>query len=367
MLDKAQEQLQQNGKIENIEANLPFCIKKPAMSTIVETQLLLQQTDSLDGLIERLDRLTKDIDRCMNSDTNTLIFHEKEEKEIANALEQHGLCVKDISFITDEGNCKRCNIRFDVTKDVLYEKIVKNTVFPYFPGGLQIKFETFNSDILANIKERTVYALECAALCKTKDGETICGDQAIGFTGSKNKYYLLLADGMGCGKDACIQSELIIKTLKKLIKGGLSVVAALNTYRSITRINEPFGFSTIDICAIDLNTGNTELYKAGAFDSFLLSNGRCFLFSGGGIPIGLTDTDRIKHETIKLHHGDYLILASDGLVAEGERIEQLLLEAKDDDVRSFAKKILYTHSEQNPDHGDDDITVMVCKIKKTEE
>jgi stage II sporulation protein E len=221
-------------------------------------------------------------------------------------------------------------------------------------------------DILANIKERTTYSLECAALCKTKNGETICGDQAIGFTGSKSKYYLLLADGMGCGKDAFLQSELIIKTLKKLIKGGLSVVSALNTYRSITRINESFGFSTIDICAIDLNNGNTELYKAGAFDSFLLSNGRCFLFSGGGIPLGLTDTDRIKHETIKLHHEDYLILASDGLISHSDHIERILLDSKDEDVRSFAKKILYTHSEQNPEHSDD-VTVMVCKIKKTEE
>ena len=366
-LAKAQEQLLQNGKVENIEANLPFCIKKAAMSTIVETQLFLQQSDSLEALIERLDRLTMDIDRCMSNDTDTLIFHEKEEKEIANSLEERGLCVKEISFITDDGGCRRCNLRFEVTKDVLYKKIVKNTVAPHFPGGLQIKFEPCGNDVLANIKERTVYALECAALCKTKDGETICGDQAIGFTGGKDKYYLLLADGMGCGKDACIQSELIIKTLKKLIKGGLSVVAALNTYRSITRINEPFGFSTIDICAIDLNTGNTELYKAGAFDSFLLSNGRCFLFSGGGIPIGLTDTDRIKHETIKLHHGDYLILASDGLLSDSERIEQLLMDSKDEDVRNFAKKILYAHSEQNLSNGDDDVTVMVCKIKKTEE
>ncbi len=366
MLSKAQDQFIETGKAD-VETSIPFCIKKTAMKDIVETQLLVRHSDKLGSLIEQLDKLTRNIDRCMENETNTVVFHEKEEKELERAITERGINVKEVNLITDENNCKRCNIRFYAPKEILYEKVIKDTALPYFPGGMQIRYEEHNGDLIANIKDSTVYTLECAALCKTKDGESICGDQAVGFSGRKNQYYLLLADGMGSGKDACLQSDLIIKTLKKLIKGGLSIVSALNTYRSILRINEPFGFSTIDICSVDLNSGNTELYKAGAFDSFLLSNNKCFLFAGGGIPIGLTDSDSIKHETIKLHPGDYLILASDGLLSEYEQVERLLLECMDEDVKQFAKKILYGFSESSPDHGDDDVTVMVCRFKKTEE
>lgn len=334
---------------------------------IIDTQFSINQTGSLDDLIERLDKLTKEIDQHIENQTNAVYFHEDEETYIVTALNDHGISVKDISFITDGHNQKRCSILFYVSENILYNKIIKETLLPYFPRGIMLSFKKQNDDILLIAKDRTAYTLECSALCKTKYGEQICGDQAVGFTDGRNKYYLLLADGMGSGKEACTQSELIINILKKMIKGGLSISAALNTYRSIIRINEPFAFSTIDICSIDLNSGHAELYKAGAFDSFLLSKGRCFMFTGGGVPIGLTNTDCIKHETIKLHSGDYLILASDGLMPENGSIEPLLIQCIDDDVKIFAKNLLRKLSETSSTYGDDDITVMICKFKKTED
>lgn len=367
LISGLEEQFLQTGKIDNIEDRLSFCIKKSAMKHIIDTQFSINQTGSLDDLIERLDKLTKEIDQHIENQTNAVYFHEDEETHIVAALNDQGISVKDISFITDGHNQKRCSILFYVSENILYEKIIKETLLPYFPRGIMLSFKRQNDDILLNAKDRTAYSLECSALCKTKYGEQICGDQAVGFTDGRNKYYLLLADGMGSGKEACTQSELIINILKKMIKGGLSISAALNTYRSIIRINEPFAFSTIDICSIDLNSGHAELYKAGAFDSFLLSKGRCFMFTGGGVPIGLTNTDCIKHETIKLHSGDYLILASDGLMPENGNIEPLLIQCIDDDVKIFAKNLLRKLSETSSTYGDDDITVMICKFKKTED
>jgi stage II sporulation protein E len=156
----------------------------------------------------------------------------------------------------------------------------------------------------------------------------------------------------------------MIRTLKNLIRAGLSVNAALNTYKSITRLYQPLGFSTIDICSIDLNTATADLYKAGAFDSYLLSKGKCFSFEGGGIPIGLIENEKIRHETINLHDGDFLILASDGLSNCEETLEKTLFDCMNDDVGQFARNILQSQSKHSPTYGDDDITVMVCKIKE---
>ncbi len=354
----------QHGTIGNIETAIPFCIKPKAMKSTLEKQFEQNTGESLDDLTEQLDYLTRRMELRMNSALKIIHFLADEEKELEKVLSERKIHVKDICFIVDEFNCRRCNITFSVQEDILFKKIIKECIRPYFERGFSIQIKRQNGNYVANIKECSAYSLSCAAICKTKDGEKICGDQAIGFSIGKERYYLLLADGMGSGLEAGLQSELIVQSLRKLIIGGLSIENALNIYQAIARFRQDGLFSTIDICSIDLENGSAELFKAGAFDSFIIKNNQIIIYSGGGVPLGLTEKDRLQQNTFKFEDGDFLIMATDGLSAIKE-VELLLNQCKSEDPRTFARNILQTITQESNDSGNDDITVMVCKFNKT--
>ncbi len=366
-LDVLSEQFYQTERLGNVEDVLGFCIKPNTMAEIVEKQLVSRSSEEFDDLIVQLDRLSRKIERKINASAQTVRFMSDEECQIKADLEKRRLAVKDINFIIDEKDCKRCDIQFVSKGDVLYKKIISEVVGPYFENKFSLRILENENGYTAYLRESDCFSISCAALCKTKSGEQISGDTALGFSGGKGKYYLILADGMGSGKEASAQSELLIRTVRHLITGGLSISNALNIYRSAARFRQDNYFTTIDICAIDLCAGVAEFYKAGAFDSYHLQGEQLNVVKGGGMPLGLSENDRLYHLGIKFEDRDYLILASDGLSLLGDRIGETLIRCRDDDVRTYSKNILRTIAEECDPCTCDDITIMVCKFyKKTE-
>lgn len=362
-LETLSERFQQTEELGSIEDAVPFCIKQNAMKKIIEKKLVERDSENFDELTEQLNRLTHKLEVKMEAALKTVHFFAEEEQSIKNQLESRRISVKDINFILDEYGCKKCDIQFKLNGDILYKKIIREVLEPYFAGGLTLGFKEKEGDYAVHIKESSIFDISCSALCKAKSGEQISGDTALGFSAGRGSYYLILADGMGSGKDAGIQSEMVIDVLRKLITGGLSVSNALNIYRSTTRFKQSSTFATIDICAIELNQGTADFYKAGAYDSFHLHGNSVSVLHGGGLPLGLGECDRLHHQHVKVDDGDYLILASDGLSVINEPLEQVLLNCKNDDARLFAQNILRRLAEEN-NAANDDVTVMVCKFHK---
>ena len=253
-IDTLRNGFNQHGTIGNIETTIPFCIKPKAMKEILEKQFEQNTGESLDDLTEQLDYLTRRMELRMNSALKTIYFLADEEKNLKKELLERKINIKDICFIVDEFNCRRCNITFNAQEDILFKKIIKECVCPYFERGFSIQITPQNGDLIASIKECSAYSLSCAAICKTKDGEKICGDQAIGFSIGKEHYYLLLADGMGSGLEAGLQSELMVQSLRKLIIGGLSIEnARLPNYKSKQKQVHRFTktrLTSANLCAI---------------------------------------------------------------------------------------------------------------------
>ncbi len=361
-LEALTERYLQTESTGEIETALPFCIKPNAMAEIVERQLVCSLSQDFEELVEQLDHLSKKIERKMDTVIEPIRFLSDEETEIKSALEKRRLSVCDINFMIDEQKCKKCDIQFKVNDDILYEKIINEVMTPYFPNGFVSKIAGYEDGYTAHIRESSRYELYCAALCKTRNGEEFSGDTALGFSVGRDRYYLILADGMGSGKEAGLQSNLIINSLRRMISGGLSVVHALNIYRSAARFRQENYFTTVDICAIDLDHGTVELYKAGAFDSFHLQDEKVTVLRGGGMPLGLNEHDRLQHMSITIRSGDYLILASDGLSVMQEQLDKVIPACRSEDVRSFAKNILLSLGKRCGNANSDDVTVMVCKF-----
>ena len=350
-----------------IEPSLEFCIKPKTMADIIRKQLTNFHSDDFEDLTEQLNKITKKLELKMDSSINTIQFLPEEEKAVKNSLTNRKISVKEINFIVDERNCRRCEILFDYNEELIYEKIFKEVLSPHFPKGVDLRIIKKGSEGVAYANESALYRLSCSAVCKAKTGEEICGDNALAFSGGKGVYYLMLADGMGSGKEASVRSQAAVDLLKRLLIGGLSVTNAFNIYRSAARLQKNFGFTTLDICRIDLNKGIADFYKAGAYDSFYVNGDKISIINGGGMPAGLCEHDRIKHTKIHLSDGDYLIMGSDGLSALDESLKEFLLHSSVNDVRIFSKRVLTFLSEQSNGGIEDDVTIITAKFQKTPE
>ena len=86
--------------------------------------------------------------------------------------------------------------------------------------------------------------------------------------------------------------------------------------------------STLDICSIDLYTGETEFLKVGAAYSLLKRDGYVEKIPSLGLPLGIFYEMEMNHYQKQLLDGDYIFLFSDGILDSfaGEEGEELLKE-----------------------------------------
>ncbi len=350
---------------ENIEKDIPFCKKKEMLTGFIKEKIATLDQEELNDIANQLNSLTKKLEDQALSGVHPVQFLEQEENELKKSLTERNLRVKEINFIVDEQKIKRCDLQIEAADDLMADRIIEDCLKPHFEKKPTIKYQRKDDTIYVHIIENEGFQIHCAALCKTKKGEKFCGDNALGFSSGKNKYCLVLTDGMGSGKNACIHSTLAIDTIRKLTAGGLNVLQSMNIFRSIHRLSNDAVFTTVDICEIDQQTGMLSFYKAGAFDSYCVSGDQLSVIKGGGMPMGLCERDKIRHCTLQIEDGDFIIMSTDGLSSLNDRIESAILESKNEDPKRFAEQILRKLSAISS--PSDDVTVMVCKFNKDPE
>ena len=209
------------------------------------------------------------------------------------------------------------------------------------------------------------YKVECFAIFKAKKGEKICGDNIAAFKTNDNAFHIMLADGMGSGKDAYSKSLDTINILKKLLKSGIDPISAIKTTNSsINIIKDEIGFSTLDLCSVSLKNGFTEFYKCGGYVSYILRNGSLIEIKENGFPVGLNDNVFIEKQDIILNEGDIIIMMSDGVSNVVKKIQSILLISKGKNIETLCRELMDTAYNNTPKEYDDDMTVIVSKFSK---
>lgn len=209
------------------------------------------------------------------------------------------------------------------------------------------------------------FKVECYALYKAKRGENICGDNVSAFKSVNSYYNIILADGMGSGKDAYIKSSNTITLLKKLLKSGVSPDKAIESVNSsMEMLKDEIGFSTIDLCSISLESGVAKFYKCGAYDGYILRNKRLIKIGAGGFPAGLTEKISFSYSGAALEDGDYIVMMSDGVSGVSEPLQATLLMNEHSDPEALTRELIDCAYNKIPPELDDDMTVLVAKITK---
>lgn len=196
-----------------------------------------------------------------------------------------------------------------------------------------------------------------------KDGR-VCGDNIRYIANAGGQVQVVLSDGMGSGPAAAVDSAMTSSLLTKMISAGLRPEGAMKFANSALLVKSAEeSLSTADITLIDLYTGKTQIYKAGAAPTFVKNEGKAFMLEGDSLPIGILNGVSIDQNQLRLDNGDIVLMVSDGALTDGpEWIIQELERYDSDDMGSFAKYIVETAKKRRSDGHDDDISAAAMLV-----
>ena len=130
---------------------------------------------------------------------------------------------------------------------------------------------------------------------------------------------LLLADGMGSGMAAAQDSRMLITSLERFLRAGITIADALKAVSPALRLrSDGTRFTTLDALTVDLFTGRAESLKCGAAPSYLRMGGQWTVLTGKALPIGLAEEDALGEPVpLRLGHGDLCIFLVTGAAGRG--------------------------------------------------
>ncbi len=201
------------------------------------------------------------------------------------------------------------------------------------------------------------YAQEVAMAVKGFYGRSGNGDRAAWFPGVGGRYYVILCDGMGTGREAAVEGQRALELLSGMLKTGLEPEEALRTLNDFYVLRETGGFSTADVLEVRLDTGRACLYKWGGAPSYIKRRNLVKRVGTAGPPPGVGIGEEHRPEMIRLsmQRGQTVVMVSDGL--DPEEAEKRIAACGDLDPKAMVSAL--TAGSKGP--GEDDCTaVAVC-------
>lgn len=125
----------------------------------------------------------------------------------------------------------------------------------------------------------------------------------------------MISDGTGSGEQAAENSGHVLDLMEKLLEAGYDPEAAVemvNTALFVT--GEDRNHPTLDVCSMNLYSGECEFRKVGGAAAFLKREEEVKMIAEGNLPLGVFQQTKIQPISINLKNGDYLFMMSDGVI-----------------------------------------------------
>ena len=221
--------------------------------------------------------------------------------------------------------------------------------------------------IHVEMHERAPYRAVVGIGRQQKEGASVSGDNACYFLTDTGTACLLLSDGMGSGAAASRDSRMLITSLERFLRAGISVGDALHAVSPARRRRSHATRSPpLPACPRPLFSGRAENLKCGAAPTYMRLNGRWTILPGTALPIGLAEEDELGDAVpLQMNDGDIVVMLSDGVTdgTDDKWVRQLLIAHAGDSPKEIAAQLV---NEAKGRGHDDDRTVMVMKIEKLE-
>jgi stage II sporulation protein E len=303
----------------------------------------------------------------------SLRFHEGLEEEMIMALLKQKIEVGSVIVLEDNSGKYRVSINH---RPCIGKKSCAKEILPVLDTVLKRKMRVEGGD--CDIKKGVCHVrfMEDRKLCITSG----VAFRAKSSRGSGDSYstmelrngsaLLVLSDGMGSGERARRESAATVGLLEDFIESGFEKELAVKMINSVLVLkSSEESFSTLDICSVDLYTGEAEFIKIGAASTFLLRNGKVTVIRASTLPMGMLNEVDLEVSTRKLLHDDVILMVTDGVTdAVGGKYDQegwlteTLRGCKYSNPQDVADFVLSEAERMSDGLPKDDMTVLAARV-----
>lgn len=304
---------------------------------------------------------------------------ERRFRQITHALKEVGIHVKNLYLIENEQEKLEVSVTMrNVKKETLSSEEVGDLLSvllnirlsvagdnPFFVGA---DWQTFY------YMEEAVYHVLTGVATAVKETERISGDNYAFFEAGAGNTTCVLSDGMGSGEKACRDSTMVVELMQRFLEAGFQAETAVKMINSVLLSGEENrNMSTLDLCSVDLYTGECRFVKVGSACSYIKRQHLVDRISAGNLPMGIFQKPDMEIVGRTLMDGDYIILFSDGIpdaLSQGigeEMLAEVIGSCHLVNPSEIASHILNFCIHQCKGHIRDDMTVLVIGIWKKDE
>ncbi len=214
--------------------------------------------------------------------------------------------------------------------------------------------------------------METGAANAAKGGGLISGDSYTTIELGAGKFAMAISDGMGNGKRAKEESMETLRLLQQILQTGIPEKVAIKSINSILALRTTDEmFATLDLAVIDLNNAFVRFLKIGSTPSFIKRGNQLLPIEASNLPMGIIQEFDVEIVSEQLMSEDVLIMMSDGIFEGPKHVENTdiwlkrkIREMETDDPQEIADLLLEEVIRTRSGEIEDDMTVVVTKIKK---
>ncbi len=318
-------------------------------------------SDQFDGVSTMLSDLAKDFEMQEKFDNSSA-------ENAAAALKNIGLCLDECCSKIDKFGRMTLEMKLRKTTDTI---INRAQVMRLCSIACERDFDPptvseVGGQIYMVLNERAEILIDFGAEQHCANNANLCGDAYKYFYDGKGHFIMVLSDGMGTGGRAAVDGAMASGLMARLVKAGFGYNCSLKILNSSMLFKSTDeSLATVDIASIDLYTGITELYKAGAAPSILRRSGRTGKAESTSLPAGILRDIAFDTAVVKCKIGDIVVLMSDGATSEGcDWIRNEIETFKDGKAQDLAEHLCMCARRRRTDKREDDITVLCAILNK---
>lgn len=195
------------------------------------------------------------------------------------------------------------------------------------------------------------------------------GDAVLACPLPGGRQLLTLSDGMGHGTDAQEESRKTLELLSLCLEAGYTRSQAMTAVNG-AMLSATGGekFATVDLCVIDLWTGETDMNKLGACASYVIQGQKISTVEGSALPLGIIEHVVPMEHRFTLGEGDVLLLMSDGVsdaFPQEQDMLSVLRRIREYAPQRLADTLLREALLQRDGLPPDDMTVLCARIRES--
>lgn len=300
-------------------------MNKQAIAQAVKTsgasvEWIEKYNDSQKAIGAQFAQMGKMIQNTANQLKEVQIINSRQAKEITRNLKFHKIYAKRMTFFEYPSGRREVYMNVKSTKNhyVSAKEIVsclnKETSRKWrMSSDCKNVINQTYADLV--FEEEPRYQVFHGIARVTKFGEEVSGDSFSIKTLTNGRVLFCLSDGMGSGRKAYLESQMTLDLLEQLLETGFELEAATDFINHVLLFSRKDQHpTTLDICLLDLYTGEASLIKMGAPKSFLKRKNETQIIGNFQIPLGMIYERTYKACPMQFEDGDSYVMVTDGVL-----------------------------------------------------